>query len=168
MYRPLEALLPRIPPTEIRTGWRRGLIHGEVHDENAAAMGGVAPHAGLFATARDLGIFGRMLLNRGAHQGRRLIAAETVDLFTRRADLVPGSSRALGWDTRSETGSSAGTRFSMRSFGHTGFTGTTIWIDPEKAVVAVLLTNRVHPTRENGRIAGVRPAFHDAVAEALL
>ncbi len=167
MYRPPASLRDRIPPTEVRATWRKGLIHGEVHDENTAAMAGVAPHAGLFGTARDLGAFGKMMLNRGTHEGRRLIAAETVDLFTRRADMPVGSSRALGWDTRSETGSSAGSRFSLRSYGHTGFTGTTIWVDPEQAVVAVLLTNRVHPTRENLKIKEVRPAFHDAVMEAL-
>ncbi|MSS73089.1 MAG: class A beta-lactamase-related serine hydrolase [Candidatus Latescibacteria bacterium] len=167
MYRPPASLLARIPPTEVRAIWREGLIHGEVHDENTAAMGGVAPHAGLFGTARDLGVFGRMMLNRGLHEGRRLIAAETVDLFTRRAEGVPGSSRALGWDTRSESGSSAGRRFSLRSYGHTGFTGTTIWIDPERGIGAVLLTNRVHPTRENLKIKEVRPTFHDAVVEAI-
>lgn len=167
MYCPPASLRGRIPPTEVRSTWRKGLIHGEVHDENTAAMGGVAPHAGLFGTVRDLGIFGKMMLNRGLHGDRRLIEGETVDMFTRRADLPAGSSRALGWDTRSETGSSAGSRFSLRSYGHTGFTGTTIWIDPEQAVVAVLLTNRVHPSRENQKIKEVRPVFHDAVVEAL-
>lgn len=167
MYRPPASLLGRIPPTEVRETWRKGLIHGEVHDENTAAMGGVAPHAGLFGTACDLGVFGRMMLNRGMHEGRRLIAGETVDLFTRRAEVVGGSSRALGWDTRSETGSSAGGRFSLRSYGHTGFTGTSLWIDPERGIGAVLLTNRVHPTRKNQKIKEVRPAFHDAVMGVL-
>ena len=167
LYCPPAFLRGRIPPTEVRTAWKPGLVHGEVHDENAAAMGGAAPHAGLFGTARDIGTFGCMILNGGVHEGRRLIAEKTVGLFSRRADLVPGSSRALGWDTRQNPGSSAGVRFSSRSFGHTGFTGTTLWVDPDRSIIAVLLTNRVHPTRENRKILEVRPAFHDAVADAV-
>jgi CubicO group peptidase (beta-lactamase class C family) len=126
----------------------------------------VAPHAGLFSTARDLGSFAQMMLNGGAYGGRRLLNASTIALFTRRANLVPGSSRALGWDTPSEP-SSAGKLFSSSSYGHTGFTGTSLWIDPERELFAILLTNRVHPTRENPKIGELRPAFHDAVIEAI-
>jgi CubicO group peptidase (beta-lactamase class C family) len=165
MYRPAPSLRTRIAPTEIDP-WRGRLIHGEVHDENAFGLGGVAPHAGLFATARSLGAFAQMMLNGGAYGGRRLLKPETIALFTRRADRVPGSSRALGWDTPSEP-SSAGRLFSASSYGHTGFTGTSLWIDPERELFAILLTNRVHPTRENPKITELRPAFHDAIIEAI-
>jgi CubicO group peptidase (beta-lactamase class C family) len=107
-----------------------------------------------------------MMLNGGAYGGRRLLRPETISLFTKRANLVSGSSRALGWDTPSEP-SSAGKLFSSSSYGHTGFTGTSLWIDPERELFAILLTNRVHPTRENSKIGELRPAFHDAVVEAL-
>ncbi len=164
-YRPPASLRPRIAPTEIDP-WRGRLVHGEVHDENAFGLGGVAPHAGLFSTGRCLGAFAQMMLNGGAYGGRRLLKPETIALFTRRANLVSGSSRALGWDTPSEP-SSAGALFSASSYGHTGFTGTSLWIDPERELFAILLTNRVHPTRENPKIAELRPAFHDAVQKAM-
>jgi CubicO group peptidase (beta-lactamase class C family) len=165
MFRPPADLRPRTAPTEIDP-WRGRLIQGEVHDENAFALGGVAPHAGLFGTASDLARFARMLLNGGVLEGHRIVSRETIELFTRRAG-IPGSDRALGWDTRSAEGSSAGTLFSPRSFGHTGFTGTSIWIDPERELFVILLTNRVHPTRENNLIREVRPAVADAVVRAL-
>ncbi len=165
LYRPPASLRSRIAPTEVDS-WRGRLVHGEVHDENAFGLGGVAPHAGLFSTARSLGAFAQMMLNGGAYGGRRLLRPQTIALFTRRANLVPGSSRALGWDTPSDP-SSAGVLFSASSYGHTGFTGTSLWIDPERDLFAILLTNRVHPTRENPKIAELRPAFHDAVMEAI-
>jgi CubicO group peptidase (beta-lactamase class C family) len=176
-YRPPVSLRSRISPTE-RDPWRGRVLIGEVHDENAFALGGVAPHAGLFSTAGDLARFARMLLNGGKLEGSRLVSSETVDLFTRRAG-VPGSTRALGWDTPSngkdprssipgEAGySSAGSLFSDRSFGHTGFTGTSMWIDPEQDLFVILLTNRVHPTRDNRKISRVRSRLADAVVGAL-
>jgi beta-N-acetylhexosaminidase len=168
LYRPPPALLPRIAPTE-QDPWRGRLLRGEVHDENAFALGGVAPHAGLFGTARDLARFAQMLLNGGVLEHHRIVSRETVDRFTRPAG-VPGSSRALGWDTRSEN-SSAGTLFSARSYGHTGFTGTSLWIDPERRLFIVLLTNRVHPSRERdpkgAAIRQVRAAVADAVVREL-
>lgn len=166
MFRPPARLRPRIAPTEF-DAWCGRLIHGEVHDENAFALGGVAPHAGLFSTAGDLARFARMLLNGGTLDGRRIVSRETVELFTRRAG-IPGSDRALGWDTKSAEGSSAGILFSSRSFGHTGFTGTSIWIDPERELFVILLTNRVHLTRENQLIREVRPAVADAVVRGTL
>ncbi|HYU32362.1 MAG TPA: serine hydrolase [Thermoanaerobaculia bacterium] len=166
LFRPPAGLRPRIAPTEVDP-WRGRLVQGEVHDENAFAMGGVAPHAGLFATAGDLARFAQMLLNGGVLDGHRIISQETVELFTRRAGVVPGSDRALGWDTKSAEGSSAGTLMSPRTFGHTGFTGTSIWIDPERELYVILLTNRVHPTRENNLIREARPAVADAVVRAL-
>ena len=164
-YRPPEDLRERIAPTEFDP-WRGRLPHGEVHDENTLALGGIAPHAGLFGTARDVAAFGQAMLNGGVYAGQRLADAATVALFTRRADLVPGSSRALGWDTPSHP-SSAGRYFSARSFGHTGFTGTSLWVDPAVDLIVVLLTNRVHPTRENIAIRRLRPAIHDAVVLAI-
>jgi CubicO group peptidase (beta-lactamase class C family) len=176
-YRPPVALLPRIAPTE-NDPWRGRVVRGEVHDENALALGGVAPHAGLFATATDLSHVCAMLLDGGAFAGRRVVSRATLELFTERAG-VPASSRALGWDTpsderveRSSTPgqpgfSSAGSLFSVRSFGHTGFTGTSMWMDPERHLSVVLLTNRVHPTRQNTAIGGVRAAVADAVVHAL-
>ncbi len=167
MFLPGRELLDRIPPTEFQAEQRRGLIHGQVHDGNAWAMGGVAPHAGLFGAAADLGRFLRVMLNGGMHERRRVFSEDAIRRFTSRAELAPGSTRALGWDTVSEAGSSAGRRFSVRSFGHTGFTGTSVWADPERDVGVILLTNRVHPTRENQGIRRLRPEFHDAVMDAV-
>ncbi len=164
LFRPGPELRPRIAPTE-EDPWRGRLLRGEVHDENAFALGGVAPHAGLFGTALDLARFAQLLLSGGVFEHRRLVSRATLDSFTRRAG-IPESSRALGWDTKSEN-SSAGTLFSDSSFGHTGFTGTSLWIDPERGLFVVLLTNRVHPTRENQAIRQVRPAVADAVVRAL-
>jgi uncharacterized protein YbbC (DUF1343 family)/CubicO group peptidase (beta-lactamase class C family) len=165
VYCPDEAHRVRIAPTELDP-WRGGVLRGVVHDENAYAMGGVAPHAGLFAPAGDLARFAQMMLNGGVYAGRRLVSASTVALFTRRANLPPGSSRALGWDTPSDD-SSAGSFVSPRAFGHTGFTGTSIWIDPERALYVILLTNRVHLTRQNDRVREARPMVMDAVLRAL-
>jgi beta-N-acetylhexosaminidase len=164
-YRPGPELLSRIAPTE-RDPWRGRVVRGEVHDENAFAMGGVAPHAGLFGTAPDLARFAQMLLNGGVLEHHRIVSREVVDQFTRKAG-VPDSSRALGWDTPSPN-SSAGERLSPRSFGHTGFTGTSMWIDPERKLFVILLTNRVHPTRENNAVFEVRRAVADAVVDALV
>ncbi len=163
-FRPGPHLLPRIAPTE-QDPWRGRLVHGEVQDENAYAMGGVAPHAGLFGTAGDLSRFAQMMLDGGVFEHHRLASRDAVERFTRRAG-VPGSSRALGWDTPSP-GSSAGTLLSPRSFGHTGFTGTSIWIDPERRLFVILLTNRVYPTRDNDAHLRLRPALADAVVRAL-
>ena len=166
LYRPGPELLPRIAPTEVDSDWRGRLLHGEVHDENAHALGGVAPHAGLFGTAGDLARLAQMLLNGGVFEHHRIVSAATIAQFTRRAGLLD-STRALGWDTKSAEGSSAGTLFSPSSFGHTGFTGTSLWIDPERELFVILLTNRVHPTRENKLIRKVRPAVADAVIRGL-
>ncbi len=164
-FKPPQELLPRIAPTE-NDPWRGHVLRGEVHDENAAALGGIAPHAGLFGTARDLARFAQMLLNGGVLEHQRIVSRETVEKFTQRAGGVPGSSRALGWDTPSEN-SSAGSLFGPRSFGHTGFTGTSMWMDPDRQLFVVLLTNRVHPTRENNAIREVRRAVADAVVKGL-
>jgi serine-type D-Ala-D-Ala carboxypeptidase len=150
----------RIAPTE-QDSWRDRLLVGEVHDENAAALGGIAGHAGLFGTAAAVGSYARHLLQ--VLDGRSgVFRRATLETFVERQANIPGSSRALGWDTMLTT-SSCGTRMSPRAFGHTGFTGTSLWIDPEKNVYVALLTNRVHPTRANEGIQGVRRAVHDAV-----
>jgi len=168
-YNPPPALALRIPPTErdpLTPGRRGNVVHGVVHDENAFVLGGVAGHAGLFSTARDLAVFLQMLLNGGSYGNIRLLSPDTIALFTKRQDLVPASSRALGWDTASGR-NSAGTLMSPRAFGHTGFTGTSVWADPETGLIVILLTNRVHPTRKNRRILGFRPQLHDAVGKTL-
>lgn len=156
----------RIAPTEVDTVFRMRHVHGEVHDENAYALGGVAGHAGLFSSARDLAAFAQMMLDRGSYGGYSLIRPETVDAFTRRQSRA--SSRALGWDTPSGNRSAAGDYFSSRSFGHTGFTGTSIWIDPERSLFVVLLTNRVNPTRANNQHIALRRDVHDAVQRSII
>jgi CubicO group peptidase (beta-lactamase class C family) len=162
-FNPPGPVRERIAPTEIQE-FRGGKVHGEVHDENAWALGGVAGHAGLFSTAPDLAIFAQMMLNGGEIGGQRILRAETIARWTARQ--AGGSTRALGWDTPAPRGS-AGRYFSARSFGHTGFTGTSIWMDPEKGLYVVLLTNRVNPTRENTGIGAVRTAVADAVQQAV-
>src|SRR6202521_2197146 len=165
MYRPAKKLWPQIAPTEIDNNLRHRLVQGEVHDENAFAIGGVSGHAGLFSTAADLAAFCQMLLNGGVYSHQRILRRATVAQFTTPQKLSDGT-RTLGWAVPTEGGSS-GHYFSAHSFGHTGFTGTSIWIDPDRQLFVVLLTNRVHPTRENQKIAQVRPALHDAVMQAL-
>ncbi|HEU5261242.1 MAG TPA: serine hydrolase [Gemmatimonadales bacterium] len=160
----------RIAPTENDTAFRHKMLRGEVHDENAGRLGGVSGHAGLFSNALDLSRFAAMLLNGGAWDTLQLIRSETVAEFTRRQGVVPGSSRALGWDTPPEppdSTASAGTKLSARTFGHTGFTGTSLWLDPDKDLFVILLTNRVHPTRASTAILKVRARVADLVADAL-
>ena len=163
LFRPGRDLHAVIAATE-HDGWRGRVIVGEVHDENAAALGGVAGHAGLFGTGAAVGQTARWWLKRltGHDDAATGISARTAALCVRRSS-VPGSSRGLGWDTMLPT-SSCGTRWSAHAIGHTGFTGTSLWLDPSCDRYAVLLTNRVHPTRANDRIQDVRRAFHDAVA----
>jgi CubicO group peptidase (beta-lactamase class C family) len=141
---------------------------GSVHDPIARAMGGVSGNAGLFSTARDLARFAYMLVHDGQIYGRQFLEPETIETFTTRAD-VPGSTRALGWDTKSAEGySSAGDRFSTSSFGHTGYTGTSLWIDPTQDLFLILLTNRVYPDDSTDQIQAVRPAVANEVHEAIV
>jgi CubicO group peptidase (beta-lactamase class C family) len=163
-FNPPRDWRPRIAPTE-HDAWRGRTLIGEVHDENAWALGGAAGHAGLFGTAPAVGAFARAFLRTAA--GEHVLAQPaTLREFTRRRSDVPDSSRALGWDTMLPT-SSCGTRLSTTAVGHTGFTGTSLWIDWERDLYVVLLTNRVHPTRDNNLIRPIRSAFHDAVVDAL-
>ena len=165
MFKPSRRLLEEIAPTENDTTYRKRLIWGEVDDENAWAMGGVAGHAGLFSTAPDIAAFAQMILNGGVYQHDRLLSRSIVQQFTTPVK-VGDSYRTLGWDVPTAP-SSSGRYFSPQSFGHTGFTGTSLWIDPERQLFVILLTNRVHPTRENEKIRQVRPELHDAIFEAL-
>jgi len=181
-YNPQSTLRPRIAATEIDTIYRNEMVWGTVHDENADAMGGVAGHAGLFSTAVDLSVFARMMLNDGVApacapggdpgepcpvrrtEERRIVDADVLDEFTTRYDET--SSRALGWDTPSVR-SSGGDYVTNEAFGHTGYTGTSIWMDPELDLWVVFLTNRVHPTRENQKHVPLRRAVHDAAVQAI-
>ncbi|MGC1907831.1 MAG: glycoside hydrolase family 3 N-terminal domain-containing protein [Candidatus Acidiferrum sp.] len=165
MFRPPKNLWQWIAPTEFDKNLRHRLVQGEVHDENAFTMGGVSGHAGLFSTAPDLAAFCQMLLNGGIYAHHRILKRATIAQFTTPQKLSSGT-RTLGWAVPTEGGSS-GHYFSTQSFGHTGFTGTSIWIDQERQVFVVLLTNRVNPTRENMKIAQVRPAVADAVMQGL-
>ena len=164
-FNPPDSVKYKIPPTEVDKYWRNKLVQGEVHDETSSLLGGVAGHAGLFSTAEDLSNLIQMLLDEGKYNGKQLIKAETVKLFTTK--FSSESTRALGWDAKSEIKSSAGSKFSKTSFGHTGFTGTSIWIDPVRKLFVVFLTNRVYPSRENKKIINVRPKLHDAVIDAI-
>ena len=181
-FAPDPSLWHRVATTELDESYRGFHVHGVVHDENAHAIGGVAGHAGLFSSARDLAVFVQMMLDRGVagpcqadrvsglpcHRPRfgpvAIFAPGRVDRMTRRQS--PESSRALGWDTPSER-SSAGDYFSPRSFGHTGYTGTSIWVDPTQELAVILLTNRVNPTRENGKHIPLRRGVHDRIARAI-
>ena len=168
MYNPSKELWHKIAPTEIGGDLNRGLIHGTVHDENTFFLGGVSSHAGLFSTAEDLAIMSQMLLNQGIYLHQRFFKPQTIREWTAPQNLPPGSDRALGWDTPSPTGSSAGDYFSPGSFGHLGFTGTSVWIDPVREIAIILLTNRVHPTREREGIYRIRRNFYNTAMEALL
>jgi serine-type D-Ala-D-Ala carboxypeptidase len=176
-YNPPAGWHNSIPPTADDRSFRHRAVQGEVQDENASVLGGVAGHAGLFATAEDLATFAHVLL----HTGRTRAGAETagseaflpdtlgrdtLELFTRRQASPLGTSRALGWDTPSSP-SQSGRYFSARSFGHLGYTGTSLWIDPHRELSITLLTNRTWPDCRSQAVKQVRPRFHDAVGTAL-
>jgi CubicO group peptidase (beta-lactamase class C family) len=161
-FNPTRALKDSIPPTADDRTFRHRIIQGEVQDENASILGGIAGHAGLFSAAEDLAIFAHAMLN----SGHPILRPATVELFSRRESAPEGTSRALGWDTPSAP-SQSGKYFSPRSFGHLGYTGTSLWIDAEHQLSITLLTNRTWPDCQNEAIKQVRPAFCDAVIEAL-
>ncbi len=152
----------KIPPTADDHTFRQRIIQGEVQDENASVLGGVAGHAGLFSSAEDLARFAHAMI----HGGHPILRRETVAFFTRRETAPAGTSRALGWDTPSAP-SQSGKYFGPRSYGHLGYTGTSLWIDPDRQLSITLLTNRTWPDGSNQAIKQVRPKFHDAVFEAL-
>ncbi|MGQ0647010.1 MAG: serine hydrolase domain-containing protein [Gemmatimonadaceae bacterium] len=163
-YNPDADIRPRVAPTETED-FRGGQVWGVVHDETAWVLGGVSGNAGLFSSARDLAVFAQMMLNGGSYNGVRLLRSHTIARWTarQRAD----ASRALGWDTPSPN-SSAGRYLSARSWGHTGFTGTSLWVDPELGLFVVLLTNRVNPTRDNQKIGPLRRLVMDAIATSVM
>jgi CubicO group peptidase (beta-lactamase class C family) len=164
-FRPADSLKARIAPTEVMPP--RGYpLKGEVHDENAYALGGVAGHAGLFSTVGDLGVFAQMMLNGGVYDGVRIVSDSTVALFTARA----AGTRALGWDTADGDGG-AGRYLTGRAYGHTGYTGTSLWIDPDREMFVILLTNRVHAARARRPatvISDVRADLADAAVLAVI
>ena len=164
---PNKELRALIPPTEDDRSFRHRIIQGEVHDENACVMGGVAGHAGLFSNALDPLRMAACLLTGGATtSGIQLFSAQTIAQFAEPARQPPGTSRALGWDTPS-TPSSSGSLFSARSIGHLGFTGTSLWIDMDAGIAVTLLTNRTWPDRSNQAIRALRPRFHDSIRREL-
>jgi beta-N-acetylhexosaminidase len=153
-------------PSELDDYWRHRLVKGKVHDENAHMLGGVAGHAGLFAPASDLAKLLFLYINEGQIKDSVIFNPETIELFT--SSQTKFGDRGLGWDTKSVDGySSAGSKFSPNSFGHTGFTGTSVWVDKDRALFVILLTNRVYPTRENRKIIQFRPKLHDAIIDAI-
>lgn len=152
-------------PTEFDKEWRHSLIKGKVHDETSYLLNGIAGHAGLFSTAADAAVIMQVLMNNGSYGGKQFFKSATVEEWTKVQNEK--STRGLGWDTKSEENSSAGTKFSQNSFGHTGFTGTSIWADKERDLFVILFTNRVYPTRDNKKIIKFRPKLHDAIIDAV-
>lgn len=146
--------------------WRRRILCGEVHDDNAWAMGGIAAHAGLFTTAMDVHLIASELI--AAYHGRgSLVSKQVVRHFWKRSDIVPGSTWSLGWDTPTLGSSSSGKYFNPDSVGHLGYTGCSIWIDPSRELDVILLSNRVHLSNDNRLMQGFRPVIHDLVMESL-
>ena len=168
-YNPDASLKSKIAPTEEDDYFRNRLLQGEVHDENAYLLGGVSGHAGIFSNAYDLAKYAQLFLNEGTWLGNRIFSDYIVDEFTSRQNLPKGSDYALGWDTPSINGkSSAGDFFSNKSYGHLGFTGTSLWIDSRRDIIVVLLTNRVHPTRMKKGMYSLRRNFHTEIMKAIL
>ena len=172
-FNPPRELRAKIPPTaderevdaspaKPRSTFRKRIIQGEVQDENAFILGGVAGHAGLFSTAEDVARFAHSMLSGGSP----IVRPETIALFRRREGIPIGTSRALGWDTPSVP-SQSGTHFGPHSYGHLGYTGTSLWIDPERQLSITLLTNRTWPDCSNQAIKQLRPKVHDAIMESI-
>lgn len=161
-FTPADSIRASIPPTVNNHDFRKKVVQGEVHDENAWVMGGVSGHAGVFGTAYDVALLALCMLRMGSP----IFRSATVAKFTARESLPAGTSRALGWDTPSSP-SQSGQYFSSRSFGHLGYTGTSLWCDPVRQLSVTLLTNRVWPDNSSQAIKEIRPRFHDAIIEAL-
>jgi len=165
-FNPPATVLPRVVYTE----WcprRKQFLRGTVHDENAQALNGISANAGLFSTAGDLAKLAQMILDKGQANGRKVLSSNALGLLSRCFTEGLNDSRTLGWMLYSKPGSSGGELLSPSAIGHTGFTGTSLWIDGEKELFVILLTNRVHPVRTNEAILRLRPAFHDAVVREL-
>lgn len=161
LFNPSEKLKKYIPPTE-KGFFHKELAQGIVHDGNAASLGGVSGHAGLFGNTIAIARIAQLMLNNGIYKGNEVFSRETVALFTKKAKLDPKSIRGYGWDKPSPI-SSAGKFISDSAFGHLGYTGTSIWIDPVHDIFIIFLSNRVYPTRENKKIRTFRPKFHDLI-----
>ncbi len=164
MYNPPKELWYYCPPTSLKSvGEKRN--KGVVHDGNAFILGGVSGHAGLFSTAEDLAVFLQMMMQNGKYGEKQIVKTSTVKQWTKRQS--PESSRGIGWDTKSEEKSSAGVLFSKNSFGHTGYTGTSLWVDRNRDLFVILLTNRVYPDENNTQIIDFRPRIHDAIVNSI-
>ena len=175
-FNPPKEIRSQIPPTAdetpapqasaetkpARSTFRNRIIQGEVQDENASVLGGIAGHAGLFSDAEDLALFAHGMLRGGSP----ILRSETISVFTRRESTPTGTSRALGWDTPSSP-SQSGKYFGPKSYGHLGYTGTSLWIDPDRELSVTLLTNRTWPDCSNHAIKQMRPKIHDAIRAAL-
>ncbi len=180
VFLPDDKMKERIPPTENDNFWRNRLLKGEVHDEAASILGGVAGNAGLFSSAGDLYKFMRTMLNNGFYYNpytrglkeEKLFEPEIVKLFTKRfTEVFYSNSRALGWDTKPDVQPSkyrmpCGELISDNCFGHTGYTGTSVWCDRDRKLIIIFLTNRVYPSRDNEGIRVVRPDIHNAAIES--
>ncbi len=171
-YLPPKEWISNLAPTELDTIYRQRLVHGEVHDENTHLMGGVSGHAGLFSTAEDIAKYTQMWVDGGVWNGKRMFNEVQVREFTTVQEMPIDSDMALGWDTPSQSGKSiAGDFFTKGSFGHLGFTGTSLWIDPNQGIVIVLLTNRVHPSRKgqegSREMYGIRREFYNRIMEQI-
>lgn len=168
-FMPNEKYKLEILPTEYDDYYRNRLIQGEVHDENAFLLGGVSGHAGLFSNADDIAKISKLYVDEGVFKGRRYLKKNIINLFTSQSSNPVKSDRALGWDTPSKDGrSSAGDYFSNGSYGHLGFTGTSLWIDPEKEIIIIFLTNRIYPTRAKKGIYKVRRDLHNSIMNNIL
>lgn len=168
-FNPIDNL--RVEVTDLaateRCQWRKEILVGKVHDENCASMNGVSGHAGLFSNIKDLMAFGMMLLNKGRYQGARVLHDKTIDLMTRDWTAMLATHRCLGWDLSNNYRSSGGVLLSPAAYGHTGFTGTSLWIDPQAKLGVIFLSNRVHPSRENTQIITLRPRLHNLIVANL-
>lgn len=164
-FNPPDSIKYKIAPTEYDNYWRKRLLWGEVHDETASLLNGISGNAGLFSTVEDINKLVTNLIFTDTVNQNKLIKQETVELFTKRYSA--NNTRALGWDLKSEQNSSAGNLFDISSFGHTGFTGTSLWIDPTRNLIVVFLTNRVYPSRENKKLYKLRPLLHDEIIRAI-
>ena len=162
-FNPGNELKVNIVPTEEDNYFRNRLLKGEVHDENAYLLGGISGHAGLFSTAMDIAKISKMLINDGVYLGKRYLKSDIINKFIVRKNIPKGSDRTIGWDTPTQNGkSSAGDYFSKHTYGHLGFTGTSLWIDPKNEIIVVVLTNRVFPNRNQSNIYNFITIFSNA------
>ena len=166
-FNPSKKILYKIAPTEQDSVFRKSLVHGVVHDENAFIMEGVSGHAGIFSNTYDIANYAQTMLNLGIYNGRRIFSNRSISRFTKKQNMPSSSNFALGWDTPSAKGSTAGDFFSKNSYGHLGFTGTSLWIDSEEKIIIILLTNRIYPSRNKKGMYQLRRSFHNEVMQTI-